>query len=269
MASTVEPQRSTGHWQHVLVMRHSDRADEGADGSWWTTVPKPWDAPLTDEGRTRALETGEKLRTKFELPIHRVVSSPFRRCVETARELIAGLSTEGIGATNVSLDDGDSADSSKSGIKASIEYGLSEVFNDVSLWYHPTDHHSWGFDMKELEASFPPGVVDLTPHRVFEELPQWGESESGAKDRYLLTIRSLVDKYPEENLLFVTHGEAVKSTASTYWREARGHKIRPDYCGWAHLKRQVVRNGDSFTAKRFEIANAGETGIKLEPMRHV
>lgn len=261
--------RLAGHFQHVLVMRHSHRADEGADEAWWTTVAKPWDPPLTDAGRVKALETGKKLRAELGFPIHRVVSSPFRRCVETARELVAGLSTEGDGATNVSLDDGNSADTSKPAIKASIEYGMSEVFNDVSLWYHPTERHSWGFDMKKLEASFPPGVADLTPHRVFEELPQWGESESGAKDRYLLTIHSLVDKYPEENLLFITHGEGVKMAASTYWRKAREHKITPCYCGWVHLKRQIVRDGHSFTAKRFEIGTTPEeTGIECKPLRH-
>ncbi|XP_048131835.1 uncharacterized protein LOC115731515 isoform X3 [Rhodamnia argentea] len=245
--------------QHVLVMRHGERADDGADKSWWTMVPNPWDAPLTDAGRARALETGRKLRDQLGFPIHRVVVSPFRRCVETAQQLISGLFPVDAG----NLDNGNSANSSASRIKVSIEYGMCEMMNDVALWYHPTDRDSWGFDMKKLEASFPTGVVDFKPHRVFKELPRWGESESGAKDRYLLTIHSLVDKYPEENLLFVTHGEAVKVAASTYWKEARGQKIRPGYCGCVHLKRQVVRNGDSFTAKRFEIAtNPKETGIK-------
>lgn len=257
---TVKPEQC----QHVLVMRHGERADSGADNSWWTTVPKPWDAPLTDAGQARALETGRKLRAQLGFPIHRVVVSPFRRCVETARQLITGLSP----VDAVNLGNGNPTDSSASRIKVSIEFGMCEMMNDVALWHHPTDRDSWGFDIKELEASFPTGVVDFTPHRVFNELPRWGESESGAKDRYLLTIRSLVDKYPEENLLFVTHGEGVKVTASTYWKEARGHRIKPDYFGYAHLERQIVRNGDSFTANRFKIAtNPDETGINREPLR--
>ncbi|KAF8031408.1 hypothetical protein BT93_D0571 [Corymbia citriodora subsp. variegata] len=208
MASTVEPEQFTGHHcQHVLVMRHSDRADHGVDESWGTRVPRPWDAPLTNAGRTKALEIGKELRAELGFPIHRLITSPFRRCIETAGELITGLSTEGEKATNGVLDDGNSADSSTSGIKVSIEYGMSEVLNDVALWYHPTDRNSWGFDIKRLESSFPPGVVDLAPHRVFKELPQWGESESRARDRFLYTIHSLVDRYPQENILFVTHGE--------------------------------------------------------------
>ncbi|KAI6706520.1 hypothetical protein NL676_009482 [Syzygium grande] len=205
-------------------------------------------------------------------PIHQVVTSLFRRCVETARELIAGLFTVGNDDTpNAALgDDGNSADSLTPRIKVSIEYGMCEMMNDVAQWYHPTDHNSWGFDLEELEASFPQDAVEATPDQVFMELPQWGESESGARDRYLLTIYSLVDKYPEENLPFVTHAsnarEGVKVTASTYWKEARGNKIRLGYLRYVHLKRQIVRNGNSFTANRFRIAtNPDETGGIREP----
>ncbi|KAL3738933.1 hypothetical protein ACJRO7_020335 [Eucalyptus globulus] len=273
MASTVEPEQLTGHCQHVLVMRHSDRADDYTDHSNHADhnfdESKPWDAPLTNAGRIKALETGKKLQAELRFPIHRIITSPFRRCIETARELIAGLSTEGKETTNIALDDGNSADSSTSGIKVSIEYGMSEVFNDVAMWYHPTDRDSWGFDIKKLETSFPPGVVDLTPHRVFKELPQWGESESRARDRYLRTIHYLVDKYPQENLLFVTHADAVRVVVSTYWKEARGHDLKIGYRGSARLKRQIIRNGDSFTANKFEIAtDPEETGIKRKPIQY-
>ncbi|KAF7851269.1 hypothetical protein BT93_L4271 [Corymbia citriodora subsp. variegata] len=270
MASPVKKQKtepsakpSAVDCQHVLVMRHGNRVDDGVDDSWWTSDPKPWDPPLAEVGWIKALETGKKLRAELGFPIHRIVVSPFQRCIKTAQQLIAGLSMANDDATS------NPADSSTSRIKVSLEYGMSEMMNDVALWYHPTDRNSWGFNIEELEALFPQRVVEITRHRVFMELPQWGESESGAKDRYLLTIHSLVDRYPEENLLFITHGEGVKVTASTYWKKARGHKIRPGYFGYAHLQRQIIRNGDSFTANRFGIAtDPNETGIKLEPPRH-
>ncbi|KAF8031199.1 hypothetical protein BT93_D0412 [Corymbia citriodora subsp. variegata] len=268
MASTVGPDQLPSHSQHVLVMRHGDRSDDSVDQSWWMRVPRPWDAPLAAAGQIRALETGKKLQAQLRFPIHRVITSPFRRCIETAQELIAGLSKmDGDAANVVAAEDGDSTDSPTSRIKVSIEYGMCEILNDVSLWYHPTGRESWGFDIKELENSFPSGFVDSAPHQVYKELPQWGESESEARDRYLRTIHSLVDRYPQENLLFVTHGEGVKVAASTYWKEARGHRIKAGYCGCAHLKRQIVRNGNSFTAKRFEIAtNPEETGIERKPL---
>ncbi|XP_048131833.1 uncharacterized protein LOC115731515 isoform X1 [Rhodamnia argentea] len=255
---TVRPEQC----QHVLVMRHGERADDGADKSWWTTVPNPWDAPLTDAGRARALETGRKLRDQLGFPIHRVVVSPFRRCVETAQGLISGLFPVDAG----NLDNGNSADSSASRIKVSIEFGLGELFNNIAIRHpppNPADHGAWGFNIPTIEALIPAETLDHTVKPVFNELPQWGETEPKARDRYRHTIRSLADRYPSENLPLITHGEAVKVAASTYWKEARGQKIRPGYCGCVHLKRQVVRNGDSFTAKRFEIAtNPKETGIK-------
>ncbi|KAF7851268.1 hypothetical protein BT93_L4270 [Corymbia citriodora subsp. variegata] len=273
MAPAVKKQKlepSAVDCQHVLVMRHGDRVDDGVGDSWWTSVPRPWDPPLAEVGRSKALETGKKLRAELGFPIHRIVVSPFQRCIATAQELIAGLSMANDDTTIiVGGDNSNPADSSTSRIKVSLEYGMSEMMNDVALWYHPTDRNSWGFNIEELEASFLQRLVELAPYRVFKELPQWGESESGAKDRYLLTIHSLVDRYPEENLLFITHGEGVKVTASTYWKKARGHKIRPGYFGYAHLQRQIIRNGDSFTANRFGIAtDPNETGIKLEPPRH-
>jgi broad specificity phosphatase PhoE len=38
------------------------------------------------------------------------------------------------------------------------------------------------------------------------QLPQWGESFLQARARYQQTIKELADKYPTENLLFLTHG---------------------------------------------------------------
>lgn len=111
---TVKPEQC----QHVLVMRHGERADgepakSDPDNSWWTTVPNPWDAQLTNAGQASALETGRKLRAQLGFPIHRVIVSPFRRCVETAQQLITGLSP----VDAVNLGNGNSADSSASRIK--------------------------------------------------------------------------------------------------------------------------------------------------------
>jgi len=39
------------------------------------------------------------------------------------------------------------------------------------------------------------------------QLPKWEESVLQARARYQQTIKNLADKYPTENLLFVTHGK--------------------------------------------------------------
>ncbi|KAL3738929.1 hypothetical protein ACJRO7_020331 [Eucalyptus globulus] len=128
MATTVEPEQLTGHCQHVHLMCYSDRADHSVSESWWARFPKPWDPPLTDIGRIKALETGKKLQAKLGFPIRWVVSSPFWRCNETAWELITGLSMEGEDATNIVLDDGNSANSSTSGIKVELSLLISRGF---------------------------------------------------------------------------------------------------------------------------------------------
>ncbi|KAI3420762.1 uncharacterized protein J3R85_012463 [Psidium guajava] len=245
-------------------MRHGDRLDN-VDPSWPSTALRPWDPPLAEVGRARAVKMADQLPAQLGFPIHRVVVSPFRRCVDTALGLIAGLlATDGDPAA--AMGDG-GIDSSK--VKVSIEYGLSELFNNMAIRNpspSPEDHGDWGFNIPEIEALIPLDALDSTVKPVFSELPQWGETEPKAKERYLHTIHSLADRYPSENFLFITHGEAVKVTISTHLEDAARFKIGMEYCGYAQLRRQVVRNGDSLEAGEFELlANYGQTGIKCLP----
>ena len=121
-------------------------------------------------------------------------------------------------------------------MKVSIEYGLCEVLNNVAIRPNvaPKDGNI-SFDISVLEAMFPAGTVDNNVARVYNEvqrisskfyyieilsknenllfhklqLPQWGESFSEAGARYQQTIMKLADKYPTENLLFLTHGKKI------------------------------------------------------------
>ncbi|XP_030465091.2 uncharacterized protein LOC115684490 [Syzygium oleosum] len=261
---TTRLERPRHRRQHVVVMRHGDRLDN-VDQSWPSRAPRPWDPPLAEEGRARALETGKQLPTRLGFPIHRIIVSPFRRCVETALGLIAGLSAPDEGP-DVAMGDG-GIDPSK--VKVSIEYGMGELFNNIAIRHpppNPEDHADWGFNIPEIEALIPLDALDKTVMPVFGQLPQWGETEPKAKERYLLTIHSLADRYPSENLLFITHGEAVKVTVSTQLEDATRFKIKMDYCGYAQLGRQVIRNGDVFEASEFELLpNYGQTGIHCSP----
>ena len=38
-------------------------------------------------------------------------------------------------------------------------------------------------------------------------MPRWEETVLGSRGRYERVIQALADKYPSENLLFVTHGK--------------------------------------------------------------
>lgn len=78
------------HFQNVVVMRHGDRLDN-TEPLWVSTAARPWDPPLADPGKVRAFCTGRKLRSQLGFPIHRVLVSPFLRCVQTASEVISAL----------------------------------------------------------------------------------------------------------------------------------------------------------------------------------
>lgn len=75
--------------QNLVVMRHGDRMDVAVP-MWLTHADRPWDPPLTDDGLIRAWTTGKRLRA-IGFPIHRVIVSPFLRCLQTAREVVSAL----------------------------------------------------------------------------------------------------------------------------------------------------------------------------------
>ncbi|KAF7851266.1 hypothetical protein BT93_L4269 [Corymbia citriodora subsp. variegata] len=153
-------ERPPHHHQHVLVMRHGHRLDN-VDRSWPSTAARPWDPPLAEAGWGRALETAEQLPTQLGFPIHRVFVSPFRRCIDTALGLIGDRPAPD-GDPNAATGSG-SIDPSK--VKVSVEYGLSELFNNMAIRHpppSPEDHGDWGFNIPEIEALIPLDTLDHT-----------------------------------------------------------------------------------------------------------
>ncbi|KAL3738927.1 hypothetical protein ACJRO7_020329 [Eucalyptus globulus] len=253
------------HHQHVIVMRHGHRLDS-IDRSWPLTAPRPWDPPLAEAGWARALEVAEQLPTQLGFPIHRVVVSPFRRSVDTALGLIGGRPAPDKDP-NAVTGTGGGIDPSK--VKISIEYGLGELFNDKTFRHappSPENHGDWGFNIPEVEALVPLDTLDRAVKPVFNELPHWGETEAKARDRYLHTIRSLANSYPSENLLLVTHGEAVKVALLTHLEEAARFEIKVNYCGYIQLRRPVVQSSEALEAGEFELLTShGQSGVNCLP----
>ena len=73
--------------QTVYIVRHGDRLDYalGEDG-WKALAPeRPCDPPLSEIGLAQAVETGKEIkRLSSDEIIHRVLVSPFHRCLQTA-----------------------------------------------------------------------------------------------------------------------------------------------------------------------------------------
>ncbi|CAM8898423.1 unnamed protein product [Rhodiola kirilowii] len=66
------------------------------------------------------------------------------------------------------------------------------------------------------------------------------EDPACARKRYVDVINALADKYPTENLLLVTHGEAVGVAVSAFLKDVEAEVHEVDYCAHAHLKRSVT-----------------------------
>lgn len=90
MDSPAAQTRAPESYQNVVVMRHGDRIDN-FEPLWVSTATRPWDPPLFQAGRVRAIRTGRWFRKSLGFPIHRVFVSPFLRCVQTASEVVTAL----------------------------------------------------------------------------------------------------------------------------------------------------------------------------------
>lgn len=53
----------------------------------------------------------------------------------------------------------------------SIQYGLSELFNNIAIRDPPMEGQEWGFDdLSELEKELPVGTIDTTCEQVNAEV---------------------------------------------------------------------------------------------------
>ncbi|XP_009138835.1 uncharacterized protein LOC103862881 [Brassica rapa] len=243
-----------GH-QNVIVMRHGDRADR-CEPLWVSTAVRPWDPPLVHDGKVRAFQTGQRIRSQVGFPIHRVIVSPFLRCIQTAAEVVAALSAVYLDDNAMSSKDVPSIDNSK--LKVAIEFGLCEILNTVAIKSDvaPKDG-KFDFKISDLQAMFPEETVDINVDMACKELPQWEESAAGFKERYVSTLKVLADKYPSENLLLVTHWGGVGTILYKYFNDATKYLV--DYCGCVELRRQVSNNDES---EEFEVVTSHGVAFK-------
>ncbi|KAF2592536.1 hypothetical protein F2Q70_00044171 [Brassica cretica] len=159
---------TTDGCQNILMLRHGDRIDK-INPLWPDTASRPWDPPLVQDGLVRAFQTGQRIRSQIQFPIHRVFVSPFIRCVQTASEVIAALSAVDLNPNATSSKDVLSIDKSK--LKVSIEFGLSEMLNSMAIRpkVAPKDG-KFDFKISDLESMFPEGMVDHDVDPVYKEI---------------------------------------------------------------------------------------------------
>lgn len=71
-----------------VFIRHAEKAYPNGNGN--SLTDKKHDPPLTENGRKASIEKAKELVTLFGFPT-RIISSPYRRCRETAESLLEGL----------------------------------------------------------------------------------------------------------------------------------------------------------------------------------
>ncbi|RNF02275.1 hypothetical protein TraAM80_06506 [Trypanosoma rangeli] len=163
--------------QVIIVMRHGERRD-GAVGA-----PSEVDPPLTKEGTAQITKTAEKIRDILgEKQAKRLllIVSPFLRTRQTAQE----LQRCGIGDAHHSL----------------VDNTLCEVYGPL-----------------RIKSSTAPVLPDALVKNGLGKLPQWGESIELASERYVENMLRNSLSYPQNNLLLVTHGDAISAIVTAVY----------------------------------------------------
>ncbi|RNF02135.1 uncharacterized protein Tco025E_08438 [Trypanosoma conorhini] len=163
--------------QIVVVMRHGERRD-GAVGA----EPEA-DPPLTESGAAQIAKTAEKLRVMLGEKKARemlIIVSPFLRTRQTAEV----LRQCGIGALEPPL----------------VDNTLCEVYGPLRI--------------KGITAQVLP---DAVVKKGSGKLPQWGESIELASERYVENMLRNSHSYPHNNLLLVTHGDAISAIVTALY----------------------------------------------------
>lgn len=177
----------------VVVVRHGERLDyitRDNGGNWISTSDRPWDPPLTDNGKNQASELGKALPDilqKLNLPpIVAIYSSPFLRCRQTSVGLIKG----GKFCDKTANDKDNNNDDDDGLLKVRVELGLSESLNEN--WYRSWAVHgsdgTWGFQ-KKTHPELDPDTLHEASKKPVQPLLDWKKAISSDE-----TIMSRMDE---------------------------------------------------------------------------
>jgi len=188
--------------QNLFVLCHGEQVSNVS----YVDTKRPWDPPLTARGKLQAWRVGRKILLE-DWNVTRIVVSPLLRCVQTAIEVIAGLSmlpsSYGV-----------------SSIKVSIESGLVDNLEELYSML-PTAMHDPGFQ--------------LTKHKQ-------GESTEDGGNRYTSTLKKITNASPHENILCITYGEGMRQAMSMMWPPMEMHEVT--HCAYSHAQRAIFEDED-------------------------
>jgi len=190
--------------QTIWIARHANRLDF-VNPEWFNTAERPYDPPLSDDGCVQVQELADRLKSEG---ISRIFASPFLRTVQTAHGVAEVLD-----------------------LPVRLHWGLGEWLNPEWMRAMPETR-----SLSELAAEF--GRID--PQIPIEGEPSYPETEAECFARAGQTIRTLVDRFPDEDVLFVGHGASVLGMAMGLVDGVTEADVNASLCALV----KVVKEGD-------------------------
>lgn len=240
------------------LIRHGSRLDarcDGLDRSQLTTLwpdrdARPYDTPIDEDGLA---EESAREMLAAGVRFDRIVSSPFRRCVQTAALVAKALQIRVI----------------------DVHYGLGEAMHEVFRSGWPSPDHELTFMAEEemrsiLEAQGvalgdiagdKPKKGEDAAHRIRTELQRLyrssysGRSDDGHKDASSSSLSS-----SSSSKLLVSHGHSLAQLVELATGET---VLQNDFCAYAVFKRGGAPLGAQGSAPLTLAASRGYQSILL------
>ncbi|KAF8065954.1 Slc25a24 [Scenedesmus sp. PABB004] len=248
----------------IIVMRHGHRQDE-EDPCWSQAAARPWDPPLSVKGRVQANAAFEHLA---DYAVDAVLTSPFRRCLQTSAGLVKQLETPAG--------------------RWLADWQLAEICDPRVLFANRHDARdaagragvaTWMWGGLALDAALEKFVRDdcklsklaVSPRaRPGSAPPPFPERLEQGLARYAAALTEIARSYAGQTVLVVTHGECVR--AAVLLAEPQSEVFEVKHTGFVVLQRQPADGGaaaDADAGSGWRLASAsGETGgAWLSPRR--
>lgn len=164
---------------HLYLIRHGE-----TDSNVNQLLHGNTDVPLNDHGRSQAERIAERMVEFSELD--RIISSPLQRALNTAQAI-----------------------QRRTYLPLEVFYGLEEMnFGEAEgIAYH------------ELEQVFPEESSKLLDPNEFDVRYPRGETRREFHGRVQSTLGRIVEKYPGQHLVVVSHGGVIAAALSIFLRD--------------------------------------------------
>lgn len=220
----------------VAVVRHAERADEAWDSRWLLgeeSKRHPFDPPITAKGGQQAQQVALELCSAGGF--HRVVSSPYLRCVQTALVIAERLD-----------------------LPVELDHELGEIYGPTIFGHNQGEEpvaRPWRSPeelmraLGDLLGPDHPSLARICPDNLTGRMPQWPEAPSAARCRCASSFRRYVQQARETEwgCVLVSHAYMVQASLSVFPPTSSWTLASIGYCGTlvGRLRCPVIEDADA------------------------